>query len=208
MDAAEEVNGAVADDGDGGVDGDGELKLPSHQSSKQVIKRKSTSKISAASLRKKSTMKLSKDPSLSAPPEPMPAVITEEALSPVQEKEGSGSSPQKTPRTKTTPRDKRRGPKAKVVDAEAVGDGKSSHGGGGKLQKGNNATNLRIDKIEKYLHDRFDWLGILKQEREQKKEETSKERSKSNKKTEVKELPKLMNKKPKYKYMVDTSDKP
>ena len=27
MDAAEEVNGAVAD---GGVDGDGELKLPSH----------------------------------------------------------------------------------------------------------------------------------------------------------------------------------
>ena len=121
--------------------------------------------MSSLSLRKKSTMKLQKDPSLSAPPEQIPAVITEEeaaALSPVTEKEQS-TSPAKTPRTKKTPREeKRRGPKAKAADADA-GDGKSSHGGGGpKALKGNNATNLRIDKIEKYLHDRFDWLGIMK----------------------------------------------
>jgi hypothetical protein len=70
---------------------------------------------------------------MSAPPEPIPAVITEENLSPIGEKEGSGSSPNKTPRTKTTPREKRRGPKAKAAETEAVGDGKSSHGGGGKL---------------------------------------------------------------------------
>jgi hypothetical protein len=174
------------------------------------MKRKSTNKMSGGglSVKKKSTMKMVRDPSLSAPPESMVEAIAEEAaLSPVTEKEGS-SPPKSSRNTKRTPREeKRRGPKAKAADADA-GDGKSSHGGGGAkaLGKGNAATTLRIEKIEKYLHDRFDWLGIQKQEREQKKE-TSKERSKSNR-TELRELPKLMNNMPKYKYRVDTMDKP
>lgn len=119
--------------------------------------------MSGLSLRKKSTNKLSKDPSGSVPPEPIPAVITEEAmLSPVTENEST--SPPKSQRNKKTPREERkRGGKSKVVDADA--DGKSSHGGA-KPIKANNATNLRFEKIEKYLHDRFDWLGVLKQERD------------------------------------------
>lgn len=38
---------------------------------------------------------------------------------------------------------------------------------------------MRIEKIEKYLHDRFDWLGIIKQE---KKPLNEKSKSKDNSK--------------------------
>jgi hypothetical protein len=124
--------------------------------------------------------------------EPSPRLIVPHAmdstgiLSPVPENESPVYSKSQLQNSKdTSPASKnKKDQKKRKKDDEATG------GHIGKGAKANNAVMLRIDKIEKYLNDRFDWMGVQKVERDLAKAE--RERSRSNKKEN---LPKLMDKK-------------
>jgi hypothetical protein len=156
-----------------------------------------------------------KDPSEIAAPK----VLSNNTKSPAS---GKSSKPTKSPKNIKTPSTKRdKSPsnaadgsfkdKKKPKERAPKGDKENTDGrnSGALTKKGAGANaNLRMEKIEKYLHDRFDWLGVKAAERLAKKE---KDQHLNTSSSPAKHLPVLMNqkKKPrKYNYVVDMSEKP